>query len=193
MRASPGDYPVTPTDPDQSTGSRMKPARRIRAAYSVTFPKGGRRDQPLARPFCVYASRGRCKSFADLQAIFATSVLPSSNEPAAFVRSSGLTNFPRHQSAPRGHLWRRRKRQLRQRTKVLSLATQQASLPQACPIKGGFTFGSLDRHPAHLIRDGRRAYATGSRLNDKISDGIVAAIRDRQRGKLRQRGLYRDA
>jgi len=57
--------------------------------------------------------------------------------------------------------------------KTLNLATQQASLPKLALIG---TFGSLT-DPGALIRDGRGRIHRVT-LNDKISDGIVAAIGD---------------
>ncbi len=57
--------------------------------------------------------------------------------------------------------------------RVLDLATQKASLPKLTLIG---TFGSLIE-PGALIRDSRGRIQR-VKLNDKISDGIVAAIGD---------------
>ena len=57
--------------------------------------------------------------------------------------------------------------------KVINLATEQVALPKLTLLG---TFGSLTQ-PGALIRDGKGRIQR-VKLNDKISDGVVAAIGD---------------
>jgi len=181
MRASRG-LPCHPYGPDQSRVRDESKRRKCRLLRYISARAA--QDQPLRPALLLYAPAPLGKSLPEPgKASLRRSVLPSSNDRAAFVKLNGLTTS-RHQSAPRAHYGDDEK--ATPTPQKFLVCNAGSILAQACPDR---YFWQSDR-TARIDPDGRGDHRRHVERQDQRTESLQPSRRQRV---LSQRGRYRDA